>query len=195
MGGRSNGALLEKTERKLKSPLGARRITEQLRRHGSSARYIRDPMTQGCRPGGTCRSCGTMQRKPTRSPGPFIVVSHYTIWTHSHNLSNTSCDPWPPGQLGAGRLHYRCVCICVAHGQHCRLFSATSSRYLSCGNILPRVVIGRPEPGLPPCSSRNSSRYGPLLSLISPPRPRFCSADLPNLCWSTLRRRQPSTCS
>ncbi|CAM9777756.1 unnamed protein product [Ascophyllum nodosum] len=24
------------------------------------------------------------------------------------------CDPWPPGQLGAGRLHYRRVCICVA---------------------------------------------------------------------------------
>ena len=41
MGGRSNGALLEKTERKLKSPLGAPRITEQPRRCGSSARYIR----------------------------------------------------------------------------------------------------------------------------------------------------------
>ena len=35
---------------------------------------------------------------------------------HSHNPSNTSCDPWPPGQLGAGRLpYYRRVCICVAH--------------------------------------------------------------------------------
>ena len=52
MGARANGALLEKTERKLKSPLGAPRITEQPRRHGSSARYIRDPMTQGYRPGG-----------------------------------------------------------------------------------------------------------------------------------------------
>ena len=52
MGGRPNGALLEKTERKLKSPLGAPRMTEQPRRHGSSARYIRDPMTQGYRPGG-----------------------------------------------------------------------------------------------------------------------------------------------
>ena len=37
-------------------------------------------------------------------------------------------------------------------------------------------------------------RYGPLLSLISPPRPRFCSADLPNPFRSTLRRGQPSTC-
>ena len=52
MGARPNGASLKKTERKLKSPLGAPRITEQPRRHGSSARYIRDPMTQGYRPGG-----------------------------------------------------------------------------------------------------------------------------------------------
>ena len=57
-----------------------------------------------------------------------------------------------------------------------------------------RKVLGRPEPGLPPCSSTNRTRYGPLLSLISPPRPRFCSADLPNPFWSTLRRGQPSTC-
>ena len=42
MGGRPNGALLKKTERKLKSPLGAPRITEQPRHHGSSVRYIRD---------------------------------------------------------------------------------------------------------------------------------------------------------
>ena len=81
MGGRPNGALLKKTERKLKSPLGAHRITEQPRRHGSSARYIRDPMTQGYQPGGACRSCGTIPRKSSRSPGPFLVVSHYTIWT------------------------------------------------------------------------------------------------------------------
>ena len=181
MGGRPNGALLEKTERKLKSPLGAPRITEQPRRHGSSARYMRDPMTEGYRPRGACRSCGTIPRKSSRSPGPFHVVSHCTIWTHCHNPSNTSCDPWPPGQLGTGRLPYRWVCICVAHGKRCRLLSETSW-YLSCGNIFSRVVLGRPKPGLPPCSSRNSSRYGPLLSLIAPPRPRFCSADLPNPC-------------
>ena len=54
---------------------------EQPRSHGSSARYIRDPMTQGYRPGGACRSCGTIPRKSSRSPGPFLVVSHYTIWT------------------------------------------------------------------------------------------------------------------
>ena len=143
---------------------------------------------------GSCRSCGTIPRKSSRSPGPFLVGSHYTIWTHGHNPSNTSCDPWPPDQFGAGRLHYRRVCICVAHGKHCRFFSATSC-YLSCGNIFSRVVVlGRPEPGLPPCSSRNSRRHRPLLSLISPPRPRFCSAGLPNPCWSTLRRGQPSTC-
>ena len=47
MGGRPNGALLEKSERILKIPLGEPRITEQPRRHGSSARYIRDPMVEG----------------------------------------------------------------------------------------------------------------------------------------------------
>ena len=81
-------------------------------------------MTQGYRPGGACRSCGTIPRKSSRGPGPFLVVSHYTIWTtvslyyldHSHNPSNTSCDLCPPIELGAGRLPYRRVCICVAHG-------------------------------------------------------------------------------
>ena len=126
MGGRPNGALLEKTERKLKSAFGAPRITEQPRRRGSFARYIRDPMTQGYRPGGARRSCDAIPRKSSRSSGLFLVVSHYTIWTHGDNPSNTSCDPWPPGQLGAGRLHYRRVCICVAHGERCRLFSAAS---------------------------------------------------------------------
>ena len=118
MGGRANGALLEKTERKQKSPLGGPRMTEQPRCHGSFARYIRDPMTQGYRHGGACRSCGTIPRKSSRRPGPFLVVSHYTIWTHEQNPSNTSCDPWPPGQLGPGRLPYRRVCTCVAHGKH-----------------------------------------------------------------------------
>ena len=112
MGARPNGALLQKTERKLKSPFGAPRITEQPRRHGSSARYIRDPMTQGYRSGGACRSCGTIPRKSSRSPGPFLVVSHYP--------SNTSCDLGPPDELGVGRLPYRRVCICVARGKTLR---------------------------------------------------------------------------
>ena len=146
MGGRPNGALLEKTERKLKSPFGAPRIMEQPRRHGSSARYIiRDPMTQDYRPGEACRSCGVIPRKSSRSPGPFLVVSHYTIWTYGHNPSNTSCDPWPPDQLGAGRLHYRRVCIYVALGKQRRPSSATSW-YLSCGNIFSRV-LWRSKPG------------------------------------------------
>ena len=52
MGGRPNGDLLEKTDGKLKSSLGAPRITEQPWRRGSSARYIRDPiMIQGYWPG------------------------------------------------------------------------------------------------------------------------------------------------
>ena len=52
MGGRPNGALLKKTERKLKSPFEGPRIMEQPRRHGSSARYIRDPMTRAIGRGG-----------------------------------------------------------------------------------------------------------------------------------------------
>ena len=146
-------------------------------------------MTQGYRPGGACRSCGTVPRKSSRSPGPFLVISHYTIWTNGHNPPTISCEPWPPGQLGADRLHYRRVCICVAHGKHWILFSAIS-RYLSCGNIFSRVVLDRPEPGLPPCTSRNRSRYGPLSSLMSPSSPRFFSTDLPNPCWSALKRGQ-----
>ena len=121
--------------------------------------------------------------------------SLYTIWTHGHNPSNISCDPWPTGQLGVGRLHYRRVCIYVAHGKQRRSSSATSW-YLSCGNIF-SIVLWRSKPGLRllySYSSRNSSRYGPLLSLTSPPRPRFCAEDLSKLCWSTLRRGQPSTC-
>ena len=70
-------------------------------------------MTEGYRPGGACRSCGMIPRKSCRSPGPFLVISHYTIWTDGHNPSNTSCDPWTPSQLGAGRLPYRRMCTCV----------------------------------------------------------------------------------
>ena len=49
------------------------------------------------------------------------------------------------------------------------------------------------------CSSTAAEEVGtaagsPLLSLTSPPRPRFCAEDLPNPRWSTLRREQPSTC-
>ena len=34
---------------------------------------------------------------------------------HSHNASNTSCDLSALGELGAGRLPYRRVDICVVH--------------------------------------------------------------------------------
>ena len=74
MGGRPNGALLKKTEIKLKSSLGAHRITEQPRRHGSSARYIiRDPMTQGYRPA----SCGKISTSINiQSYGKHIMSPH-----------------------------------------------------------------------------------------------------------------------
>ena len=77
--------------------------------------HICDPMTQGIGLGGACRSCGTIPRTVPR------CFSLYHL-DHGHNPSNTSCDPWPPGQLGAGGLPYRRVCIYVAQGRHCRLF-------------------------------------------------------------------------
>ena len=126
---------------------------------------------------------------------PTLCFSLYYSDAHGHNPLHTSYAPWPAGQLGAGRPHYRRVYICVAHGKQ-RRSPATRSCYLFCGNIFFMVVLWRSEPGLPLCSaysSKNSSRCGPPLSLISPLRPRFCAADLPNPCWSTLQRGQPST--
>ena len=131
-----------------------------------------------------------IRRKSSRSPGPFLVVPHYTNWTHVHNPSNTSCDPWPPGQLRASRLHYRRVCIYVAHGKQRRSSFATSW-YLSCDNIF-SIVLWRSKPGLRflySYSSRNSSRCSPLLSLTSPPRPRFCAVRPPKILLEHLPKR------
>ena len=87
------------------------------------------------------------------------------------------------------------MCIYVAHGKQRRSSSATSW-YLSCGNVF-YIVLWRSKSGLrflySYSSSRNSSRCSPLLSLTSPPRPRFCAEALLKPCWSTLRRGQPST--
>ena len=153
MGGRPNGGLLEETERKLQSPLGAPRITEQPRRHDSFARYIYDPMTQGYSPGGGCRSCGTVPRKLPRSPGPFLVVSSYTIWTHGHNPSHTSCDSWPSVQLGAGIRHARHVYKCVDHGKQHR------TRFMTVPSAL--------EPDIAPENAVFSRR--PLKTLLEDP--------------------------
>ena len=106
----------------------------------------------------------------------FLIIPY---WTHGYNPLHTSCAPWPAGQLGAGRLHYRRVCICVANDKQ-RRSSSTTSWYLSCGNIFFIVVLWRSKPGLRFLyfsSSRNSSRRSLLLSLTSPPRPRFCAED------------------
>ena len=53
---------------------------------------------------------------------PNIVPRCFSLYylDDGNNPSNTSCDPWPPIELGAGRLPYRRVCIYVAHGKHCR---------------------------------------------------------------------------
>ena len=135
-------------------------------------------------------------KKSPRSPVPFLVVSRCTIWTHGHNPLHTSCSSWSAGQLGAGRLHYHRMCICVAHDKQ-RRSPMTKSWYLSCGNIFSIVVLWRSKPGLRflySYSIRNSSRCPPLLSLTSPPRTRFCAEDLPKPCWSISQRGQPSTC-
>ena len=69
---------------------------------------------------------------------------------HGYNPSNTSCDPWLRGQLGAGRLPYRRVCICVAHGKYCRLFSGTRlfkllSRTITCTRELISICVCYPQ--------------------------------------------------
>ena len=176
MGGRPNAALLEKTERKLKSPSGAPRTTEQPRRRGSSARYIRDPMTRGYRPGGACRSCGTIPRKSSRSPGPFLVVSHYTIWTTVITLQTPPVIHRPRGSS----VQVDCPIAACAFALH----------MVNAADFSP----GQVDISLVAIYFRELSLVGSLLSLISPPRPRCCSADLPNPCRSTLRRGQPSTC-
>ena len=61
----------------------------------------------------------------------FLVIPH---WTQGHNPLYTSCTPWPARRLGAGRLHYRRVFICVAQGQQRRSNFTTRCWYLSCGN-------------------------------------------------------------
>ena len=130
-------------------------------------------------------------RKSPRSAGAFLDIPY---WTNGHNPLHTACAPRPARQLGAGGVHYRRVCIYVAHGKQ-RRSSFTTSWYPSCGIIFSVVMLWQSEPGLrllDSCSS--SSRCSPLLSLTSPPRPRFCAEDLPKPCWSTLRRGQPSTC-
>ena len=170
-------------------PLGAPRITEQPRRHDSSARCVRGPMTQGYWSGVvehvTWRQGSHLGAQDRSSL--FLVIPY---WMHGHNPLHTSSAPWPAGKLGGGRLHYRRVCICVAHGKQ-RRSSFTTSWYLSCGNLFFIVVLWRSKPSLRflySYSSRNSSRWSSLLSLTSPPKPRVCVENLPKRYWSTLRR-------
>ena len=154
-------------------------------------------MTQGYWLGGVVGHVAWLTRKSPWSPGPFLVVSRYTILTYIHNPQHNSCAPWPAGQLGAGRLYYHHEYICIAHDEQ-RRCPATKSWYLSFGNIFyMKVVLWRSKLGLRflhSYSNRNSRRCPPLLSLTSPPKPRFCAEDLPQPRWSTFRRGQPSTC-
>ena len=117
---------------------------------------------------------------------PRTVLPCFSLYNTGRTVTTLYTPSVPHGpqgssvQLGAGRLHYRRVCSCVAHDKQ-RGSSFTTSWYLSCGSIVSIVVLWRSKSGLRSLysySSRNRSRYSPLLSLASPPRPRFCAEDL-----------------
>ncbi|CAN0346381.1 unnamed protein product, partial [Ascophyllum nodosum] len=57
-------------------------------------------MTQGYRPGGACRSCGTIPRKSSRSPGPFLVVSHRARSLRNLLVSGNECGRVFPAGVG-----------------------------------------------------------------------------------------------
>ena len=147
MGVRPNDALLEKAERKLLSPRGAPRRTERPRRHASSARCVRDPMTPGYWCWGVVGHVAWRQGSHLGAQDRSSLFLVIPYWTHGRNPSNTSYAPWPAGQLNEGRLHYCRVRICVAHGKQ-RRSPATRSWYLSCGNIFSIAVFWRSKPGL-----------------------------------------------
>ena len=103
---------------KLESPLGAPRITEQPRRHGSSARYVHDNITHKYRHGGVVGHVAWFQGSSLGAQDRswlFLVIpfgrTAITLYTH------TSCVPWPSGHLSAGIIHHRCVCMCIALGK------------------------------------------------------------------------------
>ena len=75
MGKRPNGTLFEETEGNLESPLGAPRITEQPRRRGSSARYVRDAMAQDYQPRVVVDRGAQDPKTAFSSPGTFLFVS------------------------------------------------------------------------------------------------------------------------
>ena len=133
--------------------------------------------------------------------GTAEPVSRDQILRHERGQGNIhfSCSAdhvqdWQPYRVDPYSCH-----MCdhtYIHGKQ-RRSSSTTSWYLSHGNIFYIVVLWRSESDLRflySYSSRNSISCSPLLSLTSPPRPRFCAEDLPKPCWSTLRRGQPSTC-
>ena len=72
---KTDGTLFEETEGNLESPLGAPRITEQPRRRGSSARYVRDPMAQDYRPRVVVDHGAQDPKTAFSSPGTFLFLS------------------------------------------------------------------------------------------------------------------------
>ena len=59
----------------MESPLGAPRITEQPRRHGSSARYVHDHMAQGYRLRAVVVNGAQVPKTVFSSPGTILVIS------------------------------------------------------------------------------------------------------------------------
>ena len=58
----------------------------------------------------------------------------------------------------------------------------------------PMLSVGFCTPTAAAAAVGTVASSSPLLSVTSPPTPRFCAEDLLKLCSSTLRRGQASTC-
>ena len=94
LGGRRNGVLLEEIGRKLESPLGAPRKTEQQWRHGNSARDINDIMTQGYRPE---RVVGHVARYQGSSPTALDRSSLFFATPFERTVITLHTPPVPHG--------------------------------------------------------------------------------------------------
>ena len=108
MGERPNRALLEETGRNVESPLGEPRVTEQPRRPGSPARYVHDPITQGCLPK------AVVDHGP-QCPRTFFVISF------GFAVITLKAPPSPygfrAGSVQGTKISGTCAYICITHGK------------------------------------------------------------------------------
>ena len=107
MGGRPDGAILDKTVRKLKSPLGAFRIMEQPRRHGSSARCVRDSVTQGYRPG------EVVEHVAWRQESRLGVPRCFSLYRTARTVITLYTPPVPHGPRGSSVQVDSTIAVCA----------------------------------------------------------------------------------